>query len=216
MPAQHQARHGPVLGRPRRVRWAVARNSWTSRGITASTSIAPRSGKRASAQRSRGCAKCLKTTTGTSRRPWQGNARARASGARGAHRPSARRSGEAPGVAATARRAQGRQAAEQGPAHEHANVGRRPITDLRALLADGWRHLRVGLRWPGNRLPLHGLGAPGHLGNMPQPYALRHRGVPMPRWERRLIAPPRAWVVSERSAHAVPWRQNRRTNLSSP
>ena len=136
--------------------------------------------------------------------------------ARGAHRPSARRSGEAPGVAPTARRAQGRQAAEQGPAHEHANVGRRPITDLRALLADRWRHLRVGLRWPGNRLPLHGLGAPGHLGNMPQPYALGHRGVPMPRWERRLIAPPRAWVVSERPAHAVPWRQNRRTNLSSP
>ena len=35
--------------------------------------------KRASAQRSRGCATCLKTTTGTSRQPWQGNARARAS-----------------------------------------------------------------------------------------------------------------------------------------
>ena len=57
-----------------------------------------------------------------------------------------RRSGEAPGVAPTARRAQGRQAAEQGPAHEHANVSRRPITDLRALLAVRWRHLRVGLR----------------------------------------------------------------------
>ena len=40
----------------------------------ASTSITSRSEKRASAQRSRGCAKCLKTTTGTSRRPWQGNA----------------------------------------------------------------------------------------------------------------------------------------------
>ena len=48
--------------------------------ITASTSITSRSGKRASAQRSRGCANCLKTTTGTSRRPWQGNARARTSG----------------------------------------------------------------------------------------------------------------------------------------
>ena len=36
--------------------------------------------QRASGRRSRGCAKCLKTTTGTSRRPWQGKARARASG----------------------------------------------------------------------------------------------------------------------------------------
>ena len=179
--------------------------------------IALREESLGSSAHSRGCAKCLKTTTGTSRRPWQGNARSeslRMREERIARLP--RRSGEAPGVAATARRAQGRQAAEQGPAHEHANVGRRPITDLRALLADRWRHLRVGLRWPGNRLPLHGLGAPGHLGNMPQPYALRHRGVPMPRWERRLIAPPRAWVVSERSAHAVLWRQNWRTNLSSP
>ena len=115
--------------------------------ITASTSIAPRSEKRASGRHSRGCATCLKTTTGTSRQPLAGQrAGEEHPDARGAHRPSARRSGEAPGVAPTARRAQGRQAAEQGPAHEHANVGRRPITDLRALLADRWRHLRVGLR----------------------------------------------------------------------
>ena len=44
--------------------------------------------------------------------------------ARGARRPPPRRSGEAPGVAATARRAQGRKAAEQGPAHEHGNLVR--------------------------------------------------------------------------------------------
>ena len=45
--------------------------------------------------------------------------------ARGARRPSARRSGEASGVAATACRAQGRgAAAEQGPALEHANLVR--------------------------------------------------------------------------------------------
>ena len=35
--------------------------------------------KKASAQRSHGCATCLKTTTGTSRQPWQDNARVRAS-----------------------------------------------------------------------------------------------------------------------------------------
>ena len=45
-------------------------------------------------------------------------------GARAACRPSARPSGEAPGVAATARRAQGRAAAEQGPPLEHANLVR--------------------------------------------------------------------------------------------
>ena len=49
-------------------------------GITAPTSITSRTRKRASAHRLRGCAKCLKTTTGTSRRPWQGSARARATG----------------------------------------------------------------------------------------------------------------------------------------
>ena len=40
----------------------------------------------------------------------------------GAHRPSARRSGEAPGIAATARRAQGRKAAAYGPPLEHAHL----------------------------------------------------------------------------------------------
>ena len=50
------------------------------RGIMASTSITPRTRKRAWGRHSRGCATCLKTTTGTSRRPWQGNGRARISG----------------------------------------------------------------------------------------------------------------------------------------
>ena len=69
----------PCLERSRTI------NIWCDRKqrekpLTAFTSITSRTRKRASAQRSRGCAKCLKTTTGTSRRPWQGNARARASG----------------------------------------------------------------------------------------------------------------------------------------
>ena len=65
-----------------------------------------------------GARSACKTTTGTSRRPWQGNARVRTSVcARSASPASARRPGEDPGVAATARRAQGRAAAEQGPAH---------------------------------------------------------------------------------------------------
>ena len=45
-----------------------------------SPTITPRMRKRASAQRSRGCATCLKTMTVTSRRPWQGNKRVRTSG----------------------------------------------------------------------------------------------------------------------------------------
>ena len=62
--------------------FAVGRceDSWTTRAITPSTSITSRSGERVLNRRSRGCAKCLKTTTGTSRRPWQGNMRARTSG----------------------------------------------------------------------------------------------------------------------------------------
>ena len=57
--------------------------------------------------------------------------------ARGARRPSARRSGEAPGVAATARRAQGRKAAaEQGPALEHANL---ILTDGASPLVCWWQ-----------------------------------------------------------------------------
>ena len=46
-------------GRDRTLRWVVARNSWTTRAVTASTSITSRSEKRASAQRSRGCANVL-------------------------------------------------------------------------------------------------------------------------------------------------------------
>ena len=51
--------------------------------------------------------------------------------ARRARRPPPRRSGEAPGVAATARRAQGRKATtEQGPPLEHANVVRQCVEFL--------------------------------------------------------------------------------------
>ena len=61
--------------------------------------------------------------------------------ARGARRPSARRSGEAPGVAATTRRAQDRKAAaEQGPLLEHANLvrpGRRRDPGSRRSSHDG-------------------------------------------------------------------------------
>ena len=84
---------------------------------------APR--KRASAQRSRGCAKCLKNDDRRLAATLAGQREGeRHPDARGARRPSARRSGEAPGVAATARGAQGRQAAEQGPVLEHANLVR--------------------------------------------------------------------------------------------
>ena len=75
---------------------------------------------------SRGFAKCLKTTTGTSRRSLAGQREGESiQVARGIRRPPHQRSGEAPGVAATARRTQGRKAAaEQGPPLEHANVVR--------------------------------------------------------------------------------------------
>ena len=78
MPAQHQARHGPVLGRPRAR--AVGRceelmDEPGNYGIHLDY-IALREESLGSAL-TRVRRSALKTTTGTSRRPWQGNARAR-------------------------------------------------------------------------------------------------------------------------------------------